>query len=122
MHNTVVRDCGDAALPYCAVVRWLKMFRDGRNVTQDQQHSGQHQVDNQAIQLVAGLMEVDQQWTSRELSAEITNASKLCSIFCSTSLDTARLQRDGSPICCPRCNFGTVKHLNRNFEPKRKGS
>ena len=32
--------CGDAALPYRTVARWVKLFREGRDAIQDGRHSG----------------------------------------------------------------------------------
>ncbi|PNF35582.1 hypothetical protein B7P43_G02399 [Cryptotermes secundus] len=63
--------CGDAALPYRAVARWVKLFREGRDAVQASRHSGRPHVDNHTIQLLASLMDVDRRWAVRELAAEV---------------------------------------------------
>ncbi|GFW68625.1 hypothetical protein TNCV_529791 [Trichonephila clavipes] len=47
------------------------MFRERRNVTENQHSAGLPQVDNEIIQLVIGLLEADRRWTSRELASEV---------------------------------------------------
>jgi hypothetical protein len=37
--------CGDAALPYRTVARWVKLFREGRDSIQDSRRSGRPHVD-----------------------------------------------------------------------------
>ncbi|PNF18472.1 hypothetical protein B7P43_G08996 [Cryptotermes secundus] len=63
--------CGDAALPYRTVARWVKLFREGWDAIQDSHRSGPPHVDNQTIQLLASLLDVDRRWTAWELAAEV---------------------------------------------------
>ena len=42
--------CGDAALPYRTVARWVKLFREGRDSIQDSRRSGRPHVDNHTIE------------------------------------------------------------------------
>ena len=63
--------CGDAALPYLTVVRWVKAFREGRYVVQDNLLAGRPQVENNTVQLPASLSDADRRWTVRELAAEL---------------------------------------------------
>ncbi|PNF24658.1 hypothetical protein B7P43_G18050 [Cryptotermes secundus] len=75
MYNDKVRGlreaCGDAALPYRTVARWVKLFCEGRDAIQDSHRSGRPHVDNHTIQLLASLLDVDRQWTALELAAEV---------------------------------------------------
>ena len=50
---------GDAALPYCIVVQWVKAFREGRDVIQDNLRTGQSHVENNIVQLLASLSDAD---------------------------------------------------------------
>ena len=60
--------CGDAALPYRTVSRWVKAFREGRDAVQDNLRTVQPQVENKTFQLLASLLGADRRWTSRELA------------------------------------------------------
>jgi len=63
--------CGDAALPYCTVARWVKLFGEGRDSIQDSCRSGRPHVDNHTIELLASLLDVECRSTARELAAEV---------------------------------------------------
>ena len=45
--------CGDAALPYLTVARWVKLFHEGTDSIQDSCHSGRPHVDNHTTELLA---------------------------------------------------------------------
>jgi len=63
--------CGDAALPYHTVARWVKLFREGRDSIQDSHRSGRPHVDDHTIELLASLLDVERRWTAQELAAEV---------------------------------------------------
>ena len=50
---------------------WVKAFWEGRDVIQDNLHTGQPQVENKTVQLLAFLSDGGRQWTARELTAEV---------------------------------------------------
>ncbi|PSN49044.1 Phosphatidylinositide phosphatase SAC1 [Blattella germanica] len=63
--------CGDVALPYRTVARWVTAFRVGRDVVNDNPRTGRPHVENNTVQLLASLLDVDRRWTARELAAEV---------------------------------------------------
>ncbi|GBL94126.1 hypothetical protein AVEN_185077-1 [Araneus ventricosus] len=69
--------CGDVELSDCTVPRWVKMFRERWDATQDKQCFNFFQADSQTIQLVACLLKVDRPWTSQELAAEVGKLQKI---------------------------------------------
>ena len=48
--------CGDAALPYRIMARWVKVFWEGRDAIQDNLHTGRPHVENNTVQLLASLL------------------------------------------------------------------
>ena len=62
--------CGDAALSYRTVARWVKAFREDRDNIHDNLHTGKIRVVN-TVQLLASLLDADRRWTARELAAEV---------------------------------------------------
>ncbi|PNF31690.1 hypothetical protein B7P43_G14035, partial [Cryptotermes secundus] len=63
--------CGDAALLYRTVARWVKLFREGRDAIRDSRRSGRPHVDSHTIQLFASLLDVNHRWAVWELAAEV---------------------------------------------------
>ena len=61
--------CGDSALPYCTVARWVKAFRGGRYPIQDNLLTGQHHMENNSS-IPYFLLHADCRWTACELTAE----------------------------------------------------
>ncbi|PSN44797.1 DDRGK domain-containing protein 1 [Blattella germanica] len=57
--------CGDVALPYRSVARWVTSFRVGRDVVNDNPRTGRPHVENNTVQLLASLLDVDRRWTAR---------------------------------------------------------
>ena len=57
--------CGDAALPFRTVARWVKAFWEGRDAFQDNIRTGQPRVENNTVQLLASLLDADHQCTAR---------------------------------------------------------
>ena len=51
--------CGDAALPYRTVARWVKAFREGRDTVQDNLHTGRPHVENSTVKSLASLLDAD---------------------------------------------------------------
>ncbi|PNF14876.1 hypothetical protein B7P43_G05136 [Cryptotermes secundus] len=88
--------CGDAALPYRTVARWVKLFREERNAIQDSSRSGRSHVDSHTIQLLASLLDVDRRWAARELAAEVGVCHKTVLHILHDILDLFdRYQREG---------------------------
>ena len=50
--------CGDAALPYRMVARWVKTFREGRDAVQDNLRTGRPHLMNNTVHLPASLLNV----------------------------------------------------------------
>ena len=63
--------CGDAALPYRTVARWVKTFREGSDTVQDNLRTGRPHVENNTVQLLASLLDADRRWTAHELATEV---------------------------------------------------
>ena len=63
--------CGNAALPYRTVARWVKAFREGRDAVQDNHRTGRPHVENNTVQLLASFLNADRPWTARELAAKV---------------------------------------------------
>ena len=63
--------CGDTALPYRTIARWVKEFRKGRYAIQYNLRTGRPRVVNSTVQLLASLLDADRRWTVRELAAEV---------------------------------------------------
>ena len=61
-------DHGDAALPYRAGARWVKAFREGRDLVQDNLQTGRPHVENDTVQLLAFMLDADCRWTAHELA------------------------------------------------------
>ncbi|KAJ4448689.1 hypothetical protein ANN_00079 [Periplaneta americana] len=64
--------CADAALPYCAVARWVKAFQEGRDAVQENFRTGRPHVENNTVELLASLLDADRRWTAiNELQDEL---------------------------------------------------
>ena len=63
--------CGETALPYRTVARWVKASQEGRVVVQDTLLTEQPHVKNNTVQLLASLLDADRRWTAPELGTEI---------------------------------------------------
>ncbi|KAJ4443292.1 hypothetical protein ANN_04960 [Periplaneta americana] len=109
--------CGDPALPYRSVTRWVKAFREGRDAIQDNLRTGRPNVEDSTVQLLASLLDADRRWTARELAAEVGVCHKLCSTFCTTFWVTAKLQRVGYSMKFPRF---LQRHLRPALRRKRR--
>ncbi|KAJ4451759.1 hypothetical protein ANN_03231 [Periplaneta americana] len=57
--------CADAALPYRTVAQWVKTFRKGRDLVQDNLRTGRPRVEDNTVQLLASLLDADHLWTVR---------------------------------------------------------
>ncbi|GBL74861.1 hypothetical protein AVEN_243706-1 [Araneus ventricosus] len=67
--------CGDNALPYRKVTRWVKSFRVGLNETADLHRTGQPYIPQHQIDIVSCLLSIDRRWTVRELSVKFVSSS-----------------------------------------------
>ena len=63
--------CGDAALPYCTVARWVKAFQEGRDAIQDNLHTRWPHMENNTVQLLVSLLDAGRRWTAYDLAAEV---------------------------------------------------
>ena len=79
------RDCVKHMAMQCrTVARWVKEFREDRDAVQDNHRKGQPHMENNAVQLLASLLDADRRWPARELASEVENVRKLCFTFCTT--------------------------------------
>ena len=51
--------CGDVAFPYRSVARWVKAFWEGRDAVQDNLGTVRPNVENNAVQLLASLLDAE---------------------------------------------------------------
>ena len=51
--------CGDAALPYRIVARWVQVFWEGRDAIQNNLQTGRPHVKKNTVQLLASLLDAD---------------------------------------------------------------
>ncbi|KAJ4437127.1 hypothetical protein ANN_17262 [Periplaneta americana] len=63
--------CGDAALPYRTMARWVKAFREGRDAVHDNLRTGRPRVEDNTVQLLVSMLDADRRWTAHELAAEV---------------------------------------------------
>ena len=65
---------------------------------------------NNAVQLLASLLDADRRWAAHELTAEVGVYHK---IVLHDILGHGNLQRVGYPMKFPRCNYGTAMQLQK---------
>jgi hypothetical protein len=70
-HQRLFEACGNDALPYRTVARWVSAFRSGRDETVHLSSTGRPSISDEQVQLVRGLLPVDRRWIVRELSIEV---------------------------------------------------
>ncbi|KAG8225422.1 hypothetical protein J437_LFUL004243 [Ladona fulva] len=61
--------CGDSALPYRTVARWVKAFNEGQQTVADMHRAGRPSV-SEEVHTVAALVDIDRSQTIRELAHE----------------------------------------------------
>ncbi|GBM41328.1 hypothetical protein AVEN_241486-1 [Araneus ventricosus] len=73
MHLNVITDYARpvaCASPYRTVVRWVKAFREGGNVSEDFHSTGRPSIPQHQIGIASGILSIDRLWTVLELSVE----------------------------------------------------
>jgi len=115
--------CGDAALPYRTVARWVKLFREGRDSIQDSHLSGRPHVDNHTIQLLASLLDVERRWTAQELAAEVGVCHKTVLHILHDILGYRKITATlGTPYTVRGATMETVCNCTGLVEPVPEGS
>ncbi|KAG8232166.1 hypothetical protein J437_LFUL012238 [Ladona fulva] len=67
-HQGLQEVCGDSALPYRTVARWVKAFNKGRQNVADMHRAGPPSVSEEEVHTVATLVDIDRSQTIRELA------------------------------------------------------
>ncbi|PSN38295.1 hypothetical protein C0J52_19352 [Blattella germanica] len=70
-HVGLVEACGDAALPYRTVARWVKTFNTGCNRVEHMPRPGRPSVSEEDIEAVSAVLDIDRRQTVCELALEI---------------------------------------------------
>jgi hypothetical protein len=70
-HQGLLEACGNDALPYRTVARWVSAFRSGRDESALMARTGRPSISDEQVQLVRGLLAIDHCWTVRELSIKV---------------------------------------------------
>ena len=63
--------CGDAALPYRTVARWVRAFYEGHNNVEHMARPGRPRVSEEDVEVVPALLDTNRRLTVRELTLEI---------------------------------------------------
>ena len=70
MFSKTAWSSGNAVLPYRTVPRWIKAFREDRDVVQNNLRTGRTHMEKNTVQLLASLLNADRRWTACELVVE----------------------------------------------------
>ena len=100
--------CGDVALPYRTVPRWVKSFWEGRDVVHDNLCIGRSHIKNNTVHILPFLLDADRRWIARELAAEVEVCHEIVLHILHDIWVTANLQCVGYLMKFPRCNYGTA--------------
>ena len=63
--------CGDAALPYRTVARWVRAFKEGHDNVEHMAKPGRPSVSEEDVEAVSALLDTDRRLTVHELALEI---------------------------------------------------
>ncbi|KFM56801.1 hypothetical protein X975_13857, partial [Stegodyphus mimosarum] len=69
-HQGLQEACGESALPYRTVARWVKAFNEGRQNVADMLRPGRPIVSDADVQVVAALMDSDSRQTIHQLAGQ----------------------------------------------------
>ncbi|KAJ4426401.1 hypothetical protein ANN_27215 [Periplaneta americana] len=64
-HEGLVETCGETALPYTTVARWVRVFNEGRESLANVTRPGRPSVSDEQVQAVAVLLDTDRSQTIR---------------------------------------------------------
>ncbi|PSN31068.1 hypothetical protein C0J52_24188 [Blattella germanica] len=70
-HVGLVEACGDAALPYRTVARWVKAFNAGHNRVEHMPRPDRPSVSEEDVEHLSAQLDIDRRQTVRELALEI---------------------------------------------------
>ena len=66
-----MKACGDAALPYRKVARWVRSFDEGRDNVEHMARPGRPSVSEEDVEAVSTLLDTNRRLAVRELALEI---------------------------------------------------
>jgi len=69
-HQDLQEACGEPALPYRTVARWVKVFNEGRQNVADMRRPGRPSVSEEEVCALTALLDSDRRHTIRELARE----------------------------------------------------
>ena len=69
-HQGLQEACGESALPYRTVARWVKAFNEGRQNVADVRRPGRPSVSEEEVYALTALLDSDRRHTIRELARE----------------------------------------------------
>ncbi|GBL87724.1 hypothetical protein AVEN_81339-1 [Araneus ventricosus] len=69
-HQGLQEACGEFAVPYRTVERWVKAFNQGRQNVTDMRRPGRHSVSEEEVYAFSALLDSDRRHTIRELARE----------------------------------------------------
>ena len=69
-HQDLQEACGESALPYRTVARWVKAFNEGRQNVADMCRPGHPSVSEKEVYALTALLDIDRRHTIRELARE----------------------------------------------------
>ncbi|PNF41892.1 hypothetical protein B7P43_G15542 [Cryptotermes secundus] len=69
-HQGLQEACGEFALPYRTVARWVKAFNEGRQNVADMRRQGRPSISEEEMYALSALVESDRRHTIRELARE----------------------------------------------------
>ncbi|PNF42584.1 hypothetical protein B7P43_G04699, partial [Cryptotermes secundus] len=69
-HRGLQEACGESAVPYRTVARWVKAFNEGRQNVADMRRPGRPSVSEEEVYALSALLESDRRHTIRELARE----------------------------------------------------
>jgi len=69
-HQGLQEACGESALPYRTVARWVKVFNEGRQNVADMRRPGHPNVSEEEVYALTALLDSDRHHTIRELAQE----------------------------------------------------
>jgi hypothetical protein len=70
-HQGLLEACGNDALPYRTVARWVSAFHSGRDESAHLARTGGPSISDEHVELVRGLLAVGRCWTVRELFIDV---------------------------------------------------
>ncbi|PNF14809.1 hypothetical protein B7P43_G07028 [Cryptotermes secundus] len=69
-HQGLQEACGESALPYTTLARWVKAFNEGHQNVADMRRPGRPSVSEEEVYALSALLESDHRHTIRELARE----------------------------------------------------